>query len=69
MASDTSNDDASVEVAEMVTLDEFCTRLSKSDQRVELIGGFHYTEAAAGHIKDADSAFQNRFTVFVNKPV
>lgn len=55
--------------AEKVTLQEFCTRLSAVDKRVELIGGFHYTEVAAGHVKDLDSEFQSRFTVFANKPV
>lgn len=55
--------------AEKVTLEEFCTRLSTSDRRVELIGGFHASEAAAGHIKDAESEFHARFNAFVNKPV
>lgn len=52
-----------------ITLDEFCTRLSMSDKRVELIGGFAHTEVVAGRTKDAESAFQSRFTEFVNKPV
>lgn len=55
--------------AEHVTLEEFCTRLSKSDKRVELISGFHYTETAAGTVKDAESAFKARFDAFATKPV
>lgn len=66
---DSMNNEAPADVAEHITLEEFCTRLSKSDKRVELIGGFHYTEVAAGSIKDAESEFQSRFTAFVTKPV
>lgn len=63
------NKDAPVEAPEHVTLDEFCTRLSTSDKRVELIGGFHFSEKSAGRIKDAESEFQKRFTAFITKPV
>lgn len=52
-----------------LTLDEFCTRLSMKDKRVELIGAFHFTEKAAGKIKDAESAFEERFAAFATKPV
>lgn len=51
-----------------LTLDEFCTRLSQSDRRVELIGGFHAHERAAGHTKDVETAFAARFVSFVNQP-
>jgi hypothetical protein len=61
--------DAQVEAPEHMTLEEFCTRLSKNDKRVELIGGFHHSELAAGRIKDAESEFQTRFAAFVTKPV
>lgn len=54
---------------EPIMLEEFCTRLSKMDKRVELIGGFHYTEVAAGRNKDAESAFKARFDAFATKPV
>jgi hypothetical protein len=69
MASTNQPDEAPVSVTEHITLEEFCTRLSMSDRRVELIGGFHYTEVAAGRIKDAESEFQSRFTAFATKPV
>jgi hypothetical protein len=55
--------------SEELTLVEFCMRLSKSDGRVELIGGFHQSEVAAGHVKDVESEFQSRFNVFINQPV
>lgn len=66
---ESNNPAAEAPVNEPITLDEFCTRLSMSDRRVELIGGFHYTEKQAGHIKDAESEFQSRFTAFATKPV
>lgn len=54
---------------EQIQLEEFCARLSKTDKRVELIGGFHYTEVAAGRLKDAESEFHSRFAAFATKPV
>lgn len=51
-----------------LSLDEFCTRLSQSDRRVELIGGFHSVEVRAGRTKDVESAFKARFDEFVNAP-
>jgi hypothetical protein len=47
-----------------LSLDEFCARLSLTDKRVELIGGFHHTERAAGHNKDVEAAFKERFIAF-----
>ena len=55
--------------AQDVTLTEFCTRLSSSDRRVEMIAGFEHSEKAEGRIKDAESAFVSRYAAFVNKPV
>lgn len=51
-----------------LTVDEFCTRLSATDRRVELIGAFHATEKAAGRAKDLESAFLARFESFVSQP-
>lgn len=51
-----------------LTLDEFCSRLSATDKRVELIGGFHSVEKAAGRVKDLESAYVARFTDFINQP-
>ena len=53
---------------EPITLDEFCLRLSKSDKRVELIGGFHHSETSTGVVKDAEAAFKARYDAFANKP-
>lgn len=52
-----------------ITLDEFCTRQSRSDNRVELIGAFHHEEIAAGRVKDTESAYAKRYVAFANKPV
>lgn len=51
-----------------LSLDEFCARLSTSDRRVELIGGFHHSERAAGHTVDTEAAFAGRFVAFCNAP-
>lgn len=51
-----------------LTIEEFCTRLSKTDKRVELIGAFHATETQAGRIKDREKNFASRFDAFVTKP-
>lgn len=53
-----------------LTLEEFCLRLSSPDRRVgvAIIGGFYSVERLAGHFKDFESAYESRFTAFVNKP-
>lgn len=52
-----------------LTLEEFCTRLSGSDRRVELIGAFHAMERKAGRVKDTEDNFRSRFDAFAKKPV
>lgn len=54
---------------ESETLDEFCTRLSQTDKRVEMIGAFHAQERQAGRTKDVASAFTARYQSFCNQPV
>jgi hypothetical protein len=54
---------------EELTLEEFCRRHSMSDRRVELLGGFHFAEKSAGHAKDLESNYLDRFEAFANKPV
>lgn len=51
-----------------LSLDEFCARLSQSDRRVELIGGFHHSERSAGRLKDTSADYQQRFVDFTTKP-
>lgn len=51
-----------------LTLNEFCIRLSETDGRVTLIGGFEAVERAAGRTKDRESAYRARYAEFINKP-
>ena len=52
-----------------LTLTEFCTRLSETVNRPELIGAFHFTEKRAGRVRDTEAGFRSRFEAFVNTPV
>ncbi|SDY39224.1 hypothetical protein [Nitrosomonas sp. Nm58] len=54
--------------ADAVTLDEFCTRLSGTDKRVEMIGAFNHVEKKAGRVKDTEESFRSRFDAFINQP-
>lgn len=51
-----------------LSLQEFCTRLSVKDNRVELISGFEMSERLAGRLKDTDSAYNGRYQEFINQP-
>lgn len=51
-----------------ITLNEFCARRSKTDNRVELISGFHHSEASASRLKDTEDAYAARFEQFINAP-
>lgn len=59
-----------LEVAEapQLSLQEFCTRLSSTENRVELISGFEHDERTSGRLKDTDKAFAGRYQVFINRP-
>ncbi len=50
-----------------LSLDEFCTRLSQGDKRVELIAGFHHTELTANRVSDTESNYRARYTDFSKK--
>lgn len=52
-----------------LTLAEFCTRLSESVNRPELLGSFEFVERRAGRLKDTGSAYRARFDAFVKTPV
>lgn len=51
------------------TLDEFCRRLSLTEPRYMLIGGFHHTEQAAGRLKDVPSAYTKRYSEYLTTPI
>lgn len=58
-----------VSAGEPLTLTEFCTRLSATERRVELIGAFEADERRAGRLKDTAEQFGERFQAFITKPV
>lgn len=60
---------AAVTVADEISLVEFCTRLSATVRRPELISAFEFSERRSGSIKDTAEAFQARFETFGKKPV
>lgn len=52
----------------VISLQDFCMRLSERERRVTLIGGFEATEIKAGNLHDTAGAYQARFTAFINRP-
>lgn len=52
-----------------LSLVEFCTRLSATVRRPELISAFEFSERRAGRVKDTAEAFQARFENFGKTPV
>lgn len=51
-----------------LTVDEFCTRTSSTDRRVELLAGFRADEVRNGRIKDSEANFASRFLAFAARP-
>ena len=60
---------APVQKPTLVSLNEFCSRLSETVARPELIGAFAFSERATSISRDTVAAFQARYTAFINKPV
>lgn len=54
--------------SEPLSLNEFCIRLSTTDKRVELIGGFEHSERVAGRLSDTAENYTARYAEFLNKP-
>ena len=52
-----------------MSLTEFCTRLSETVKRPELIGAFEFRERTAKRNKATEAEFRQRFDAFVNTPV
>lgn len=70
MAKNTTTDSpVETEQEPRLTLKEFCTRLSETVNRPELIGAFEFVETRAGRLKDVGSAYRARFDAFVSTPV
>lgn len=51
-----------------LTIEEFCSRLSLTDRRVALIGGFCHAEKRAGRVRDTADKFDARFKAFAGAP-
>lgn len=51
-----------------LSLDEWCSRQSATDRRVETLGAFHSVETLAGRTRDLPSAFAARLDAFANQP-
>lgn len=51
-----------------LTVEEFCTRKSRGDTRVELLAAFCASEIRAGKIKDSEKAYEARYAAFADKP-
>lgn len=59
--------EAAAEVA--LSLTEFCTRLSETVKRPELIGAFEFRERVAKRNKATEAEFRKRFDEFTKTPV
>ncbi len=57
-----------VQADPVISLTEFCIRLSETEKRVELIGGFEADERRNGRKNDTAAAFAARFSEFVSRP-
>lgn len=68
----TPSADTSPQVGEQepqLSITDFCTRLSESVSRPELIGAFAAVEQRAGRVSDTAAKYRARFDAFVNQPV
>lgn len=54
--------------APTLSLTEFCTRLSETVKRPELIGAFEHVERRAGRNSATDAEFRARYNEFINAP-
>jgi hypothetical protein len=52
-----------------LSITDFCTRLSETVVRPELIGAFAHVEQKAKRHSDTAANYRERFDAFINKPV
>ncbi len=57
------------DLAAVITIEQFCSDLSLSSQRVELISAFFRVETAAGRVTATVGEFRKGFDDFTNAPV
>lgn len=53
----------------VLSISDFCVRLSETVIRPELIGAFAHVEQKARRVSDTAGNFRARFDAFINKPV
>jgi len=53
----------------VMSISDFCTRLSETVSRPELIGAFAHVEQKAQRVSDTAANYRARFDAFINKPV
>lgn len=54
--------------APALSIDEYCTRASATDKRVEMLGAFALVERKAGRLKDTADAYAKRYQAFITQP-
>lgn len=74
MASDSKNTSTEagtkpVEVEPALSITDFCTRLSETVSRPELIGAFAHVELKAKRLSDTAANYRARYNAFINTPV
>ncbi len=67
-ASDAEPSSSTPVLEEEISLDAYCGRLSESDRRVELIGGFEAYCRENGLLKATPAVFDRTFLLFTNRP-
>lgn len=53
----------------VLSISDFCVRLSESVSKPELIGAFAHVEQKAQRTSDTQASYRKRFDAFINKPV
>ncbi|MFW9606234.1 MAG: hypothetical protein ACMV0I_06760 [Pseudomonas sp.] len=64
-----TEEQAIIEPEIQLSIEDFCSDLSLTCKRVELIGAFAHVEMTYGRQRDTESNYQARFEAFVGKPV
>jgi hypothetical protein len=56
------------DAAPIMSIDEFCSRTSESDKRVELVSAFFNNERSSGRVNDTFVSYAARYKSFINQP-
>jgi len=69
MSEKTGPKPAKTEASFDLSLDEFCRRLSATDDRVEMIGGFHVHMRSRNKVSGSEQMFMGEFEKFQKRKV